>query len=398
MGARFRAPHRPPRRSTKEDQTAGEISAALLQAIASGRSTNRADLARTLQLAPSTVTVKVAQLMSAGLVAETGSEVATGGRRSRELRAVASGASILAADLGAKHVRVGRFDVAGHLLEYDEHPISVLEGPDAVLDTVVDLLQELDGSSMCSFAGISVPGPVNVAAGTLDSPSRMPGWHRFPIADYVSARLDAPVVVDNDANMMALGEYAVRSSAGSSERRRGNILFVKSGANVGSGLVLDGTVYRGASFMAGDITHVRVSAAAGLPCRCGGRGCLETVAGGDAIRTQLRDVGIEVPDLLGVVQLVEDGDSTATRVVRAAGGLLGETLCAIVNFINPDIVVLGGACSLSEPYVSAVRSRILEGCHPLVTRDLEIERTVAGERAGLIGLAQLATRRLLATI
>src|SRR5699024_1792714 len=131
------------------------------------------------------------------------------------------------------------------------------------------------------------------------------------------------------------------------------------------------------------------------PCSCGNRGCLETVSSGAALVRLLREEGYEVASTTDVLALVQDADPVATTLTRTAGRHLGEVLCAVVNFFNPGAVYLGGALSTLEPFVSAIRSQIYEGAHPLMTRQLVIEPSRLGADANLVGLAHLLDETLL---
>jgi predicted NBD/HSP70 family sugar kinase len=215
----------------------------------------------------------------------------------------------------------------------------------------------------------------------------MPGWNRFPVRDWFEERFAVPVAVENDANCMAVGEHSVRPV----EHRQS--IMVKVGSGIGAGVIVDGRLYRGATGGAGEITHVRVEAAQDTPCSCGNTGCLETVASGAALVRILRERGLPVAGTEDVVRLALDADPEATRAVRQAGRYLGQVLAANVNFFNPDAVYLGGILSTLEPSVAAVRSQLYEGCHPLVTQHLVIERTSLGADAGLAGAGQLRFHR-----
>jgi predicted NBD/HSP70 family sugar kinase len=237
--------------------------------------------------------------------------------------------------------------------------------------------------------GLSLPGPVDLASGVVTLPSRMPGWNRFPVRDWLEDRFGVPAAIENDANCMAVGEHTVQPA----ERRQS--IMVKMGSAIGAGVIADGRLYRGGTGSAGEITHVRVEAAHDTPCSCGNTGCLETVASGAALVRILRGRGLDVASTEDVVRLALDAHPEATRAVRQAGRYLGQVLAANVNFFNPDAVYLGGILSTLEPFVAAVRSQLYEGCHPLVTEHLVIERVSLGADAGLAGAGQFALQRAL---
>ncbi|WP_221451700.1 ROK family transcriptional regulator [Arthrobacter sp. AZCC_0090] len=388
------------KRTGPRDIALTEYSSSILSMIASGRATSRADLARTLNLAPSTITIKVNELMEAGLISESGSGSATGGRRPTLLELVPDAGFILAADLGAHHTWVGRLNLSGNLLASELRTIDINDGPEVVLPQAAAMMRALSDPAVdppLRGVGMSLPGPVDFSSGALDSPSRMRGWHEFKVREWLAEEFGTLAVIDNDANMMALGEHTLRQRETPDSKVRQNTLFLKAGAAIGCGLIIDGQVYRGATGAAGDIAHVQIPAAGDAPCSCGNRGCLETVASGAAIIRDLAAVGIDAVDVNAIVQQVINGDPHTTTRVRTAGRILGQTLSIVVNFVNPDVVVLGGGLSQLEPYVAAVRSQLYESCHPLATKNIAIEASLAGSQAGLLGAGQLCLRTVLAS-
>lgn len=362
----------------------------LVDLVSSGRATSRADLARVLRLSPSTVSLKVAELLDAGVLIETGEGSSKGGRRPRSLEINQKSGYALTADLGAHHLRVARVDLAGKIVDSLSREVNFPPGPAAMLAVLAELFDQLmaDGTGPQIAAGVALPGPVDANFGGMDSPSRMPGWHRYNVRGWLAERYQIPVLVENDANAMAMAEYVLRRRTPAVDRPR-QTLFVKSGSGIGCGLIVNNQVYRGAGGTAGELAHTRVPLAGDRPCSCGNTGCLETIASGAAIIEHLRTEGVEVNNTLELVQLVQDGDVKTTTRVRLAGRLLGESLAPVVNFLNPDCVVLGGALSQAEQYVAAIRSQLYEGCHPLATRNLVIETSLAGASAGLIGVGRL---------
>ncbi|MFZ7087476.1 ROK family protein [Curtobacterium sp. RRHDQ10] len=404
-----------------------ELSARVLELIASGQATSRTEIAVVLGAAPSTVSLTVGQLIERGIVAEEGTTASTGGRPRKALRLGGVDEFAVAADLGGGHARIGIVLPGGGVSDVSNVPFSMDDGPVAGLSRLAVLLEDLvDQRGRAGFrgVGVSLPGPVDVEAGVVDLPSRMPGWNGFPVAAWLTDRFGVPAAIDNDANCMAVGEHAVQPA----DRRQA--IMVKAGSAIGAGIIADGRLYRGATGAAGDITHVRIDAAGDTPCSCGNTGCLETVASGAALVRILRDAGVTVPDgpvpdgtvpdgtasggtapggtgeadrgrrlvetTHDVVRLATDAHPEATRAVRRAGKYLGEVLSANVNFFNPDAVYLGGILSTLEPFVAAVRSQLYEGCHPLVTQSLVIERATLGADAGLVGAGQFALQRALA--
>jgi predicted NBD/HSP70 family sugar kinase len=370
--------------------SATSLAARVLELIAGGQATSRAELSERLGAAASTVSMTVQQLLSQGLLAEEGTHASTGGRPRKVLRLGGADGFALAADLGGSHARIGVVHSGGELTDVSTVPFTMADGPEQGLSRLADTLNDLAAKSSAGTlrgVGVSLPGPVDLEAGSVSLPSRMPGWTGFRVRDWLEERFGVTAAVDNDANLMALGEHSVRPPGANQS------ITVKAGTAIGVGIIADGRVYRGATGAAGDITHVRLPAGGDMPCSCGNTGCLETVASGAALVRQLRERGLAVESTTDVVRLAADADPEATRAVRRAGRLLGEVLSANVNFFNPDAVYLGGVLSTLEPFVAAVRSQLYEGCHPLATEHLVIERARTGADAGLVGAGLFALQR-----
>jgi predicted NBD/HSP70 family sugar kinase len=276
--------------------------------------------------------------------------------------------------------------LSGVIAARDDIDIDLADGPDAVLGTCVSRLKALATRSLDSLKAIamSVPGPVNTSEGVIKMPARMPGWTEFAARDWLIRRTGVPAVVENDANMMAYAEAVVRQDGDAPT------VTVKAGTSIGAGIIVNGALYRGATFAAGEITHYRVAAAGDTPCSCGNRGCLETIASGAALVAALRSQGVDVASTRDVVRLAHESNPAVTTAVRAAGSNLGQVLCAVVNFFNPRSIYLGGLLPTVEPFVAAVRAQIYQGSHPLLTEALTVERTRADADAILIGCGQRA--------
>ncbi|WP_330285773.1 ROK family transcriptional regulator [Streptomyces sp. NBC_00576] len=381
------APHR------RTSPGVSSLAERVLELLASGQATTRTELAELLGAAPSTISFTVGQLVTHGLVAEQGTRSSTGGRPRKVLRLGGSDGFAVAADLGSRHARVGVVFPGGGLTDVSTVPFAAAEGPEEALPALAETLEALaarHGRELLRGVGLCLPGPVDVESGVVTLPARMPGWNRFPVRAWLEDYFGVPAAIENDANCMAVGEHSVQPA----ERRQS--IMVKVGSGIGAGVIADGRLYRGGTGAAGEITHVRVENEGGTPCSCGNTGCLETVASGAALVRILRERGADVDSIEDVVGLATDADPEATGAVRRAGRYLGTVLSANVNFFNPDAVYLGGLLSTLEPFVAAVRSQLYEGCHPLVTEQLVIERASLGADAGLVGAGRFALQRALA--
>jgi predicted NBD/HSP70 family sugar kinase len=355
------------------------------------RETSRAEIARATGLARSTVSQRVGGLLELGLVVEEGDARSTGGRPATRLRLNRTGGVVLAADLGANHDRLTVSDLTGQVLAEQTGRRSIAQGPKVILGWVRDnFLAQLArlglGVGQVIGVGIGVPGPVEFAAGRAVKPPIMPGWNGVSIAEHFAGALPGvDVLVDNDVNIMAVGEH--RST------RRGSVsdmIYVKVATGIGAGIIAGGQLQRGARGAAGDIGHVRSSQHTDVICACGNAGCIEAVASGSALARRLHALGHDTSTARDVVALVQNGNADAVRLVREAGRLLGEVLAHAVNLLNPSVLVIGGDLAKAEQQLFAgIREAIYRRSSCLATENLEIVRTRLGDRAGVIGAAAL---------
>jgi predicted NBD/HSP70 family sugar kinase len=216
----------------------------------------------------------------------------------------------------------------------------------------------------------------------------MPGWHDVDVRLESSLRFDLPVLVDNDANLMALGEHGATPVD--------HLVFVKAGTGIGCGVIASGRLHRGAVGAAGDISHLPVPGKEEVACTCGRTGCLDAVASGAALVRDLTLAGQPVYEAYQVVELAGDGDPTATRLLRDAGRATGEILAPVVNFFNPDALVVGGQLSRAQPFMASIRSMLYERCLPMATETLQILTSQTGPLAGVTGGAHRMIEYLLA--
>jgi predicted NBD/HSP70 family sugar kinase len=371
----------------------------LLRLIRDGEGITRADLASRTGLARSTITQRLEQLQALGLLKEIGGSASTGGRPPRRLAFNEDAALVLAADLGATHSRLAVTNLGGHVLAQDRGDIEIADGPEAVLEWVEQrfnaLLDEVGGErEAVAGIGIGVPGPVEHSTGLPRNPPIMPGWDGFPIPERFAEPFGAPVLVDNDVNIMALGEHW------SHWREVEHLLFVKVGTGIGCGIVVDGRIHRGADGAAGDLGHVRIPVDEDhedVTCSCGNVNCLEALAGGGAMARKLSAEGVEVRDSRALVELTRAGLPAAVQLVRHSGRLIGEVLAAAVNFYNPSVIVIGGdVADAQEQLLASIREVVYQRSLPLATRHLRIVRSPLEDRAGVIGAAAMVTERVLA--
>ncbi|MCW2841314.1 MAG: sugar kinase [Aeromicrobium sp.] len=369
----------------------------LFQLLRDGTPRTRGELARLSSLARSTVTARVDALLSSGLLEPVGEAASTGGRPPTRFALNRHDRVVLAIDLGASHATVAVSDLGGRVLGQRTVECDIADGPVTVVDLVarigVELLDELGRPSRdVAGVGIGVPGPVEHATGRPANPPIMPGWHDVDVPELLSRHFGGPVLVDNDVNLMALGEYVT------SWQESQHLLLVKVATGIGAGIVSDGRLMRGALGSAGDLGHVQVAgASADVVCRCGNVGCLEAVAAGPAIAAKLQAAGLDVTGSQGIVDAVAAGDVAALRAVREAGRDLGAVLATCVNLLNPSVIVIGGKLSEAGEYLLAgVREVVYQRSLPLATHDLRIVSSSAGSQAGILGASAMVIDAVLA--
>ena len=365
-------------------------------------SLSRTAIADATALPRAKITIEIGKLIDNGLVEDAGPALSRGGRRSTMVK-LATDLRLLGVDVGATSVDVALTDGELHILRHASQPCDVKAGPEAVLGIVVSLAGKLradEGATSIAAAGIGVPGPVSFREGTAVAPPLMPGWNRAPIRELLSRELGCPVLVDNDVNIMAMGEMQVGVAKGTED-----FLFVKVGTGIGCGVVLGGRLHRGVSGSAGDIGHIRVEDD-GPACACGNLGCLEAYFGGAAIarqataaaqanRSRVLAERLAIADRLTAVDVgtaAAAGDPVAVELVRAGAGRLGQVIAGLVSFANPGLVVIGGGLTeLGHTLLAEVRSVVYRRSPPLATENLAIVFSELGELAGVIGAARLAS-------
>lgn len=362
----------------------------LFQLLRDGRPRTRAELAALTGLARSTIGLRLDSLTELGLVGPVADAVSTGGRPPSRVALRPSSRVVLAADLGASHAHVAITDLMGKELVSHREKLEIGLGPEHVLGWMVEhadhLLDQLGKSRVDVIAaGIGLPGPVEFSSGRPVNPPIMPGWDAFDVPGWIRQHIDIPVFVDNDVNIMALGERQ-HSWPGVD-----HLFFLKVATGIGSGIISGGQLQRGAQGIAGDIGHIPVLRGEGIACRCGNTGCLEAVASGPAIAAGLRREGRDVARGSDVIELVRQGDIDAVRAVRQAGRDIGEVLTTCVSLINPSVIAIGGSMAeAGEHLIAGVREVVYSRSMPLATEHLTIVQSRAAENSAILGASMLA--------
>ncbi|MER7589439.1 ROK family protein [Micromonospora sp. NPDC127501] len=383
-------------------RTADPLHVRLLRLLRDEGAVSRAELGDRLQMPRPRMLAELDRLVTLGYVAEAGLAASRGGRRST-LVELNPKLRFAAVDLGASSMDVevvnGRLEPVAHYAE----PADIRNGPKVTLQRVNELLHKarVDGAyERLDAVGIGVPGPVSFRDGVPVSPPIMPGWDRFPVRELLSREHGCPAVVDNDVNIMAIGERH-----GGVAHSVDDFLFVKIGTGIGCGIYLTGEVYRGTDGCAGDIGHIQVDSH-GPMCSCGNVGCLEALFSGAALakdaaaaaRSGTSPALAERLALRGVVTALDvaegavEGDVTCIQLIRDGGRRVGGVLAGLVSFTNPSMIVIGGGLAqLGHILLAEIRSVVYRRSLPLATGNLPVVLSELGGRAGVAGAAVLAS-------
>jgi predicted NBD/HSP70 family sugar kinase/DNA-binding transcriptional ArsR family regulator len=354
---------------------------------------SRADIARRTGLSRSTVSSLVADLQADGLVVERPepglAHGAQGGRPPILLSFDASAGAAVGIDFGHSHLRVAVSDLASTILAERSRPLDTdhdaQEGLDAAAELVAQALADagVDRSAVIG-AGMGLPGPIEQGDGTVGSSAILPGWIGMTAETEMRRRLEIPVMVDNDANLGALAEAAFGAG-----RDAGDLIYLKVSSGIGAGLILNGRLYRGSGGLAGELGHVLVDPD-GVVCRCGNRGCLETVAATGALVDLLRRSHGEDFTVEGMLDGAAAGDVGCRRVIQDAGRALGQVVATLLNVLNPELLVLGGdLAAAGELLLDGVRESVARAALPEASRGAQVVVGVLGDRAQVLGALAL---------
>ena len=379
--------------------TAGQV----FSLVRDGRARTRSEIGRLTGLSRTAVAARVQALLDSGLVVEGVDPARTedeprpvaAGRPPVRLRFNRDAGVVLAGAIGRSRTQLGVCDLDGDVLASRDVDQEVVARPEVLMPHVAEVFADLLADAgrtpdQVRGVGLSIPGTVDSDTGaSLDSPI-MTGWDGVRLAPFLRPLTSAPVLVENDANAMALSE------------RRGllethsELLFVKASTGLGVGIVTGGRVVRGGLGAAGEIGHTKIHAAEGLPCRCGDTGCLESVAAGWALVQAARAAGHEVGHVRDLVALAVQGEPDARHLVRDAGRRIGEVVASAVNLLNPEAIVVGGDLAAAyDPFVAGLRESLYSLAAALATRELVIAPVTHGEQSGVVGCAALAIREVL---
>ena len=369
----------------------------VLRAIYDRNETSRAELARLTGLTRTSVSALVGELLRDRLIEEVGTGPSTGGKAPILLRVRPDGRHTIGVDLTEPYFAGALVDLRGRIIRSVRLPLHGRDGMAAV-DVVMAVIEELanrNGQASLLGIGIGAPGIVNSRDGTIRWGVNL-DWANVPLGAMVEERFGLPAVVVNDSQAAAVAEFTFGTPP-----RPNNMVVVRVGRGIGSGIILDGRLYQGDGAGAGEIGHTIYGAAAQTdspePCRCGRVGCLEMTASMHAMVSAAGQLEPEVTDAASLVAALNAGNENVRRIVTEAGHRLGQAIAALISVLNVNLVLLiGAATRLGDVWLNAVRERAATAALPHLTAATRIELGAARDEDDvLIGAsALLMTREL----
>lgn len=359
---------------------------------------SRVELAQRMSLTRAAVTSIVNDLISNGIIREAESRSVNSGRPPVLLEIHPERGYVAGIDMGATHLSVIIANLATHVLKEKEVPFDISRGPDICIAQANELLNELLTESKLALTdllaiGVGVPGPIVAEAGMVLAPPIMPGWDRFPILETLEKLWKRPVSLNNDAELGALGEWACGAGRGQK-----NLAYIKVGTGIGSGILLNGEIYRGSTGSAGEVGHLTIDENGPL-CTCGNRGCLEAIAGGKAIASQAQDAvrngqrtqlntitPLENISAKDVAAAARRGDLISQQILSQAGDHLGVAIAGLVNLFNPGMVIVGGGVAqIGDLFLEPVRKAVEKRSLPAAAQAVRITTALLGRRSSCMG-------------
>lgn len=351
----------------------------VLKTVYDNDRSSRADVARLTHLTRTTVSDIVADLIAQGLVKEVGRGPSAGGKSPIQLSVVDDARLLIGVDLANDAFRGAVVDLRGHVLHTTELPLGTCDGEQALAEMhrLVDGLVKAAGRPLLGI-GIGAPGLIDTQQGLVRRAVNL-DWQDLPLAQLVQSRYRLPVYLGNDSQLAALAQFVFGGAPAAS-----NLVVLKIGQGLGAGIVLNGQLFQGDGFGAGEIGHT-IAVENGLPCRCGNRGCLETVASTRAMVERARSLAPEFPQstLAAAPAAITTGtltgaflagDALARRVVLDAARYLGAAAANLVGALNVQrIIISGTAAAFGPAFAEAIEQELPGRALPALARETHVE-------------------------
>lgn len=378
-------------------QTKNHNTQLILKTIYENGDISRADIARATRLTRPTVSALVTELIDNQFVVETGLGPSAGGKPPTLLNIAQDAYHLLSVDLGSQAFRGAVVNLRGEIVERLSFPTHDRKG-EAALQLVYKLIDSLVEVSTVPLLGIGVgtPGLVDSRQGIIQRAVNL-GWTDLPLRDLIENRYQKPSYLANDSHMAALAEYAFGQP-----RDSNNLVVIKIGQGIGAGIILNGQLYYGDGFGAGEIGHV-VVAEDGLLCTCGNYGCLETTTSTRSILRQAREIAGSQPtshlaaaaevEWQTIVAALEAGDAATHTMVATAGKYLGVAIANLVGSLNIHHVVVSGRVSqLGDVFLDAARTETRRRVLPAMAAATEVAYSTLGSDIVILGSSAMTLK------
>lgn len=347
----------------------------------------RQELQDSTGLSRVTISQVVQDLLDEKVLVEADQLPSNGGRKANALAINPSHGFIGICYFSATALTVAVSDLSGEIKNKRREISLIEEGPEKALPNATEWLQEaLKGIPKSKLLGIvvGVPGPVEHKTGVVINPPIMRGWDGVNIREHYAKNFKVPVFLENDVNLMVIAEHRLIYP------EIENLIFVKMSTGIGSGLIIDGRLYRGSQGSAGDIGHVQLDALKGLPCRCGHHDCVESFSSGWALIEKLKSMGYKIQTVSDLVSLARKGDAEVTRLLTEAASYIGHAIADAVNLLNPTkVVIQGRIAEASDRVLATIKEVVYQRASALASKNLEIVPSKLDEDRGVYGAAQL---------
>ena len=306
-------------------------------------------------------------------------------------------------DIGGTNIKIALVDFDGKIAYSNTVPTRAEMGYEAgvnnIKQAIKDLMQETNQDSKTIEAiGFGLPGQIDYKSGIVKNLPNIPGWVNIPLAKMIEDEFSIPTKLDNDVRCAALGELNFGAGKGCE-----NLICITVGTGIGSGIVLNGKLVRGAANAAGEIGHIKMSINDGPLCGCGDYGCLEAYASGPAIVSMAREYisggksakykemapdGVITPYI--VAQSALQGDAVSIQIFKQIGKIIGVGLSSVINLLNPEkIIIGGGVADAGEILLEPIRQTILDRAMPIQAQSVEVVNAQLANTAGVIGASLL---------
>lgn len=354
----------------------------------------------------STVSINCDKLLSNGyIVIDDNKNI--GQKKNIGLRLNKNLGYVIGIGMGGSNCRIAMCDIEGTLLHLETLPVDLMCGPEPTLELICPCIDALLKKNkdidipLCGI-GMGIPSPVKYETGVAFHPAFMPGWHLYPVKEYLQSRYHCPTFIDNEVNTLALGEYTEL------QEPHQVLLCVKVGTGIGAGIIINRSIYRGENGGSGNIGHIQIDENT-TPCVCGKIGCIEAIASLPALENQAVEIAKNYPQSIlaeiynksdhisisDIRHAADKGDRFSLGIIQEAGTHLGNLLGKLIIFLDPGKIVIAGRTTLLGPiYLDYIRKATLKESAPWIGANFAIEFSKLKEDSSAIGAALLCIDEL----